>query len=96
MCSLDNLVDKPQNRSQHLVSAPDGMVTLSGWRRLYVEGRGHLSEEEQRGWRQRLRRMPIDPAFLIKLNGWYRALPKRTAGSAALSDSMIGPRASRT
>jgi hypothetical protein len=62
------------------------------WRRLYVGGQRHLSDEEQRGWRERLRTMPIDPAFVTKLHRWYSALPKKSAGSTALSQGMIVPR----
>jgi hypothetical protein len=66
------------------------------WRRLSVEGVHHLSGDEQNAWREGLRRMPIDPAFQKRLYGLYSALPKRSAGSAGLSDSMIVPRANRS
>jgi hypothetical protein len=66
------------------------------WRKLYIEGRHHLSGDEQSGWRERLRTMPVDPAFTIKLGKLYSALPKASAGSAGLSDSMIVPRPNRS
>jgi hypothetical protein len=62
------------------------------WRRLYVEGQRLLSDDEQRGWRERLSTMPVDPAFVTKLHRWYSALPKKSAAGAALGEGMILPR----